>query len=145
MFPLQITLALSHSDSRGNFFKQYDKWTELSTFDVGVQFVWITLDQCSVKEHKACIEWPRHKEWYIPFRRSARRSQAALQAAQRGCSTGCPTKLLNKLLEEVLEGVIDEVFKEVLDEAQAGVSGCWAALAYITADGRRGTTDLKGR
>jgi hypothetical protein len=43
LVPLQITLALSHSDSHLNFFKKYNDWIKsTSTFDVGVQFIWIT-------------------------------------------------------------------------------------------------------
>ncbi|KAF8537366.1 hypothetical protein BDD12DRAFT_847117 [Trichophaea hybrida] len=45
MFPLQITVARSHSDSESAFFNQWTNWTKemnLNKFDVGVEFLWIT-------------------------------------------------------------------------------------------------------
>ena len=68
MFPLQITLASSHSDSHARFFKEYSKWTrELSTFDVEIEFLWILPEWRENQEHESCSKWPKHKERYIPL------------------------------------------------------------------------------
>ncbi|KAF8539203.1 hypothetical protein BDD12DRAFT_882865 [Trichophaea hybrida] len=45
MFPLQITVARSHSNSESAFFNQWTSWTKginLNKFDIEVEFLWIT-------------------------------------------------------------------------------------------------------
>ena len=45
MFPIQVTVAKSHSDSEGAFFNNWDAWErmiDLEKFDIEVQFIWIT-------------------------------------------------------------------------------------------------------
>ena len=43
VYPIQVTIAESHSDSEKMFFNQWGKWmTALQGFDVKVTFLWIT-------------------------------------------------------------------------------------------------------
>ena len=45
MFPIQVTVAKSLSDSEGAFFNNWDTWArmiDLEKFDIEVQFIWIT-------------------------------------------------------------------------------------------------------
>ena len=73
MFPIQITMApASHSDSRQKFFQAYGKWiTDISRFDVELEFLWITPEWCDSREYPASEEppWPAHKERYIPIKK----------------------------------------------------------------------------
>jgi hypothetical protein len=73
MVPIQITVNLSgHADSHAAFVKDYIKWTKsLAEFDVELEFVWITPEEESVREHKAesKSKCPKHKERYVPFKR----------------------------------------------------------------------------
>jgi hypothetical protein len=77
MFPLQITLAPdTHADSRKMFFKEYGNWiTDLSNFDVEVQFLWITPEPRDDKEYQAGPDGqpPKHLERYIPFKKVNKR------------------------------------------------------------------------
>jgi hypothetical protein len=72
MFPLQITLApATHADSREEFFKEYGWWiTDLSQFDVEVQFLWISPECRDSQEYPASLgpKWPKHLERYIPLK-----------------------------------------------------------------------------
>ena len=56
MFPLQITVAKSHSDSEEVFFNEWSKWTnKLSDFEVEPVFVWITKEDSKVEPVSAKI------------------------------------------------------------------------------------------
>jgi len=72
VFPLQITVApSSHSDSHEKFFEDYGEWiTQLSGFNVQLQFLWITPELSDSERHPADPErrWPEHQERYIPFK-----------------------------------------------------------------------------
>lgn len=89
MVPIQITVNRpGHADSHAAFVNDYTKWTKsLSGFDVELEFVWITPEEDSVKEHKAKSKskCPEHNERYIPFKRVSeeiwRQYQNALQFA----------------------------------------------------------------
>ena len=51
LFPLQVTIAKSHSNSEENFFSQWEKWTKgLQDFDVKATFLWVTDKDPSVKD-----------------------------------------------------------------------------------------------
>jgi hypothetical protein len=54
MYPIQITLSPGkHPDSFKIFSSQYKKWTRgLESFDVILQFVWITPNPPSIEEHE---------------------------------------------------------------------------------------------
>jgi hypothetical protein len=71
MFPLRITLALAtHANSCGQFFEEYGRWiTNLSRFDVEVQFLWMTPECRKSQEYPAepQQQWPKHLERYIPL------------------------------------------------------------------------------
>jgi hypothetical protein len=70
MFPIQITVAKSHSKSREIFFQEFYKmWTKpLTGFDVVLQFLWVTPERRQVVEHAPSRgNWPAHKENYIPL------------------------------------------------------------------------------
>ena len=47
IYPLQITVAKSHSDSEESFFRTWDSWTNglKDTYDLEVEFFWITADE----------------------------------------------------------------------------------------------------
>jgi hypothetical protein len=50
MFPLQITVAKSHTDSKGVFFSQWSKWTnKLEDFEVVPVFIWVTKEDSEVE------------------------------------------------------------------------------------------------
>ena len=72
MFPIRITLApASHSDSHAKFFEAYGKWiTDISKFDVELEFLWISPELCDSQDHPASKEppWPAHKERYVPLK-----------------------------------------------------------------------------
>ena len=72
MFPLQVTLAPeTHSDSREKFFQKYGKCiTDLSEFDLELEFLWITPERRDGQEYPASENPPRpkHRESYIPFK-----------------------------------------------------------------------------
>jgi hypothetical protein len=72
MFPLQITIApADHANSREQFFEEYGSWiTDLTNFDVEVQFLWITPECRDMQEYPASLrpKWPKHLERYIPLR-----------------------------------------------------------------------------
>jgi hypothetical protein len=43
LFPLKITIAKSHENSKESFFNQWDEWKgDLQDFDIEVTFLWIT-------------------------------------------------------------------------------------------------------
>jgi hypothetical protein len=44
MYPIQITLAKSHSDSEASFFKNWGSWIKGLECNVHVKFVWITTE-----------------------------------------------------------------------------------------------------
>ncbi|KIX05618.1 uncharacterized protein Z518_03590 [Rhinocladiella mackenziei CBS 650.93] len=69
LFPLQITVAKNHSKSHQRFLNEYSQWAEqqLLTFDIKLEFLWITPDKRDIKEHPAYSPWPRHQERCIPF------------------------------------------------------------------------------
>jgi hypothetical protein len=49
MFPLQITVAKSHSDSEEVFFREWSKWTnKLDGIEVVLVFVWITKEDSEI-------------------------------------------------------------------------------------------------
>src|SRR2546423_13674421 len=65
IFPFQITTALeSHSDSHGDWI------TDISKFDVEVQFLWITPHMTGNYEHETSKQppWPKHRERYISLK-----------------------------------------------------------------------------
>jgi hypothetical protein len=72
MFPFQIAVApATHANSREEFFEEYSRWiTNLSKFDVEVQFLWITPECSQSQEYPAepKRKWPKHVERYIPFK-----------------------------------------------------------------------------
>lgn len=58
MFPLQITIAKSHSDSEEKFFREWSKWTnKLTNIKVDLTFIWITKEDSELKlvdeEHRS--------------------------------------------------------------------------------------------
>ncbi|KIX05607.1 uncharacterized protein Z518_06479 [Rhinocladiella mackenziei CBS 650.93] len=69
LFPLQITVAKTHSNSYRGFLDEYRQWAEqqLSTFDIKLEFLWITPKKRDVISHPPDSPWPRHQERYIPF------------------------------------------------------------------------------
>ena len=71
IYPLQITLTpATHRPSREQFFEEYGKWiTDISKFDVKVEFLWITPICRQIRNYRAEPKqhWPKHKERYIPF------------------------------------------------------------------------------
>jgi hypothetical protein len=71
IFPLQITLApADHANSRKEFFEEYGWWiTGLSSFDVEIQFLWITPEYRDSQKYPASLhpKWPKHLERYIPL------------------------------------------------------------------------------
>ncbi|KIX05606.1 uncharacterized protein Z518_06478 [Rhinocladiella mackenziei CBS 650.93] len=69
LFPLQITVRKNHSKSHQRFLDEYSQWAEqqLLTFDIELEFLWITPNKRDVKEHPVYSPWPRHKERCIPF------------------------------------------------------------------------------
>ena len=53
MFPIQITVAQSHSNSESMFFNHWAEWTadiDLDQFDIEVEFLWISNRPATVKE-----------------------------------------------------------------------------------------------
>jgi hypothetical protein len=126
MFPLQITLASSHSDSRGNFFKQYNTWTGFSNFDVEVQFIRITKDQCSIEEHEACEKWPRHKERYMPLQAISKEIWTAYQSAQRAAqqTTQQTTQLAaQQTVQQTARRAIQPAAQRAAQQATGGDAG----------------------
>jgi len=89
MFPIQITVAKAHDDSRVDFFEQYyHEWTKnLSSYDVVVEFLWITQILRKVVKYKKCEDWPAHTERYIPLMdvnlKIGRKYKDALDGAER--------------------------------------------------------------
>ncbi|KIX08922.1 uncharacterized protein Z518_03579 [Rhinocladiella mackenziei CBS 650.93] len=69
LFPLQITVAKNHSNSYLRFLDEYRRWAEqqLLTFDIELEFLWITPDKRDIILHPPYSPWPRHQERYIPF------------------------------------------------------------------------------
>jgi hypothetical protein len=68
MFPLQITIAPEHKNSREMFFRVYGSWIKyLSEFDVQIQFLWITPERRELLKHEATLQRPAHEERYIPL------------------------------------------------------------------------------
>jgi hypothetical protein len=48
LFPLQVTIAKSHSDSEEKFFNRWRGWVQnLKDFDVEVEFLWVTDQESS--------------------------------------------------------------------------------------------------
>jgi hypothetical protein len=63
MVPFQITIAASHKDSHAAFVTEYNTWARgLSEFDVELEFVWITPEQKSDKEHDAVWTHPKQRD-----------------------------------------------------------------------------------
>src|SRR5438045_1657097 len=64
MAPLQITLAReTHPDSHKKFFDKWKEWTKgLEQFDIEVEFMWITPDPASSRDHLPKSLRPFHKE-----------------------------------------------------------------------------------
>ena len=53
IFPIQITIAQSHSDSESAFFNHWAEWTagiDLGQFEIEVEFLWISNRLAAVKE-----------------------------------------------------------------------------------------------
>ncbi|KIX01150.1 uncharacterized protein Z518_08875 [Rhinocladiella mackenziei CBS 650.93] len=69
LFPLQITAAKNHSNSYLGFLHEYRQWAEqqLLTFNIKLEFLWITPNKRGVIQHPPNSPWPRHQERYIPF------------------------------------------------------------------------------
>ncbi|KIX05608.1 uncharacterized protein Z518_03580 [Rhinocladiella mackenziei CBS 650.93] len=69
LFPLQITVAKNHSNSYLGFLHEYRQWAEqqLLTFNIKLEFLWITPNRSGVIQHPPNSPWPRHQERYIPF------------------------------------------------------------------------------
>ncbi|KIX10703.1 uncharacterized protein Z518_01787 [Rhinocladiella mackenziei CBS 650.93] len=69
LFPLRITAAKNHSNSYLGFLDEYRQWAEqqLLTFDIELEFLWITPKKPNVIPHPPDSPWPRHQERYIPF------------------------------------------------------------------------------
>ncbi|KIW99565.1 uncharacterized protein Z518_11304 [Rhinocladiella mackenziei CBS 650.93] len=66
LYPIQITVADSHSDSHATFLKEYRQWImEQSKFDVRLEFLWITPRRLNGKEHPATSTWPKHLERFV--------------------------------------------------------------------------------
>jgi hypothetical protein len=87
MFPIQITLSpADHDDSREEFFKKHDEWLSgLSSFDVKIEFLWITPKYRGRQEHLASEnpKWTKHHERYIPFQDVNRRIWEIYEEAQK--------------------------------------------------------------
>ncbi|KIX01152.1 uncharacterized protein Z518_08877 [Rhinocladiella mackenziei CBS 650.93] len=69
LFPLQITVAQNHLKPHQRFLDEYRQWADqqLLTFDIELEFLWITPNKRDVKQRPAYSPWPRHKERCIPF------------------------------------------------------------------------------
>lgn len=70
IYPLQITLTDTHSDSHKTFFDDYKSWTHrLERFDVVPTFLWISPKVASPKRHNPTNtdDWPAHSEEYVPI------------------------------------------------------------------------------
>ena len=131
MFPIQITVASSHADSRVQFFKEYyHEWTKnFSSFDVVVEFLWITPELRKVAKQKKCLEWPAHNERFIPLidvnLKIWRKYKDALDGAGRDANAKA---MLALTLASIKAGAKRDA------NAKAGQA---STLANQTADGRR--------
>jgi hypothetical protein len=79
MFPLQITVAKSHSDSEEVFFREWSIWTnKLNDFEIVVVFVWITEEDSEIDtvnaEHRSTnsgmkLIHPSYRRKKVPLKR----------------------------------------------------------------------------
>ena len=83
LFPIQITVAKSHSDSHTKFFVEYNKWSRyLKDFDVEIQFLWINLKGGNTRQHRKTIQWPAHQERYVPLKKVSQEIWMTYQMAK---------------------------------------------------------------
>ncbi|KIX06463.1 uncharacterized protein Z518_04439 [Rhinocladiella mackenziei CBS 650.93] len=90
VFPIQITVAKNYSNSRLRFLREYRQWAIdcRSTFDIELEFLWITPDKRDVEQHPPHSPWPEHREHYIPFEEISRDIWTEYQKAEKAREEG---------------------------------------------------------
>ena len=85
IFPLQITIAKSHSDSEPKFFENWDKWCSgLEDYEVEFHFLWITDDMY------------HSSKWFEEETRPSRGAEAETIVSPGYTSHRIPLSLVNK-------------------------------------------------
>ena len=115
LFPLQITIARSHSNSSQNFFNEWTKWEELlKDFDVQPTFLWITDGAPSSDDVDAKVRStrrgnisvnPAHEVKHIPIKDVCKDAWEWYEAAEQERKRADQTLLaLDQSVRETMSG-----------------------------------------